>query len=229
MLDITSLPKVPKDALLVVLNIIADKLEPLEKIKLLNDYNDHFVDELGMDYKIANWCMQKCEQNDLTEFAAEKLRFERNKLISNAVTEIKAIINYLSLKSLDDHLLSQAEIQKYDRANLSKDEKLEISTHLQAARSYAFNADFLSKSQKKNILYYINRAESELLKEETSFQSFLAAAYMSSSLLNRVGEDAKPLAEAIQIATSKTEASVEGQRKIAAEEKPKQLERPKNE
>lgn len=49
-------------------------------------------------------------------------------------------------------------------------------------------------------------------------------AYDASRLLRKFGEDAQPIAEAIETARTKTEKHVEGYAKIEADEKPKQIE-----
>ncbi|MDT8329359.1 MAG: hypothetical protein RQ750_18675, partial [Roseovarius sp.] len=75
-------------------------------------------------------------------------------------------------------------------------------------------------------IHKINLAENELFKETVGIQAFFAVAYQASRLVKTFGEDAKPLADAIETARTKTERHVEGYKQIAADKKPKQLPKP---
>lgn len=133
------------------------------------------------------------------------------------------------MSEFEDHFLNEDEVTEFDKADLTECDKSTIRAHLATARKLTENADFLTEDHKKRVIYRIADVENELFKKVAGYKSFLAAAAETIGLVKKFGEDAKPLAEAIEQARTVTERKVEGYNRIEAEEKPKQLPKPETE
>lgn len=126
---------------------------------------------------------------------------------------------------LTDHF-SRDEDEILNFVEIPEDEREIIRGHLSNAREIAARATFLSDPVRRSFLSNLSKAENELFKSEVGFDRFLVIAGQVSGILRKVGDDAKPLAEAVEQARTKTEKHVTEQRLLTEEEKPKLLSGP---
>tara|TARA_R110000787_G_scaffold11003_11_gene36844 strand:- start:40065 stop:40526 length:462 start_codon:yes stop_codon:yes gene_type:complete len=145
-----------------------------------------------------------------------------DQIVGNFETALNAVIAH----QLDDHFIDQEAVELFGKAELDQDEKTEIRSLMAEARLLVDRSAKLSVTQRKNVLYHVSKIENELHKDKSNFQTFVAAAYDVSGILRRVGDDAQPLADAIQKARTITERKVEGRLEIGQDEEPKQLPKP---
>jgi len=156
------------------------------------------------------------------------MSFKNEQTLSSLRQKLEGVQDFILAMQFDQHFLDEASIQEFNSVELSKEEKQQIRELLAKARELTETANFLSDNHKRRILLRISEVENELFKEIAGFKAFIVAAAEVSGLVKKVGEDAAPLANAIQEARTITERKVEGYRRIEEAEKPKQLEGPKD-
>ncbi len=227
MIDIKSLPKVPSEALLQLvskaLEIVPatggnlNDLRAKEKLK---------YDELVVTLSIARKVALRLEDETVRGISLENLEINENLGFIGVRAKFQSVIEGIATLEIDSHFIDEALVEEFDKASIPSEAREEIRSYLQKAKNLAASAGFLTDPVRRSFLHKVSLAENELFKEHVGFQAFLAAAYEAGRLLRVIGNDAKPLAEAVEKARTKTERHVHGYEQIAAEEKPKSLPKP---
>jgi len=224
MLDLKSLPKVPEEALSVLL-IDLTALVPVSQNTLKSFWAARKESESNVKYliKAANITAKRVEDKELREFAQNTLIINEAETLEEFGKRIEAVQNFLIAAQFDQHFLDEKSADDFDRVELTESEKASIRELLAKARRLTTDAQYLSAGQKRKVVYHISCVENELFKDISRFNAFIAAAHDVSSFVKQFGKDAKPLAEAIQTAKSIPESKLEGYKRIETEEKPKQI------
>jgi len=229
MMDIKNLPKDPIDALTQVLTHCITSTPRIDtSFGNLRNANHTISKKLILASMIANKSATRMNNPELVDLISKCVQLEDEykivKILENFETALNAVVVY----RLDDHFIDQDAVDLFDSAELNKSEKSEIRDLMASARRSVDRSTTLSEKQRKNVLYHLSKIENELHKEKSSFQTFVAAAYDVSGILKRVGEDARPIAEAIEKARTITEKKVEGRLEIGRDEEQKKLPKPKD-
>ena len=227
MIDLKSLPREPKAALR---SILVDLLELVpkqdRKLSELATANCKIDSRIQILAKAATISASRSDDSTLANLARRNLKYLDSQIANSYRNDIETVLEALIAVELDQHFINQENVTEFDQVTLSEDEKTELFEVLSQARRLTQSADYLSDEHKRRIAHRISDVENELHKEIVGFKAFLAVAADVSGLVNRFGEDAKPLAEAIQAARTITERKVEGYRKIEQQDKLKQLPSP---
>lgn len=220
----SDLPKNPKDAIRVLLIQLLGLL-PGTSLKV-GDLERNTLSQVSMLARIALLTSKRAGDIAFEEIATSNLVVSFDQKCVEYRKDLDQTLDALLILDLDEHFLDNDDIGQYDQAHLSNEEKASVRTSLEEARLLTNAASFLSNDHKKRILHRISRVENELYKEIAGFPAFLAAAAEATGLVKKFGNDAKPLAEAIQLARTTTERKVTGYAQIAADAKPKALPKP---
>lgn len=226
MRDLKSLPKVPEQALALLLRDLLEKI-PSES-KAFDTYSRNAIADWKIIAKAGLVAARRCSDQDVRSLAEDCLQIVGTEQSRHYVATVERLLELTLASEFDDHFLDEEAIQKFDEANLSTSDIAQIQGYLATARVLAQTADYLSDEHKKRIIFRISKVENELYRPKAGFQAFLAAAAESAGLVEKYGNAAKPLAEAIQMARTTTERKVEGYAAIESEPKPKQIEGPKS-
>lgn len=224
MIDFAKLPKEPVAAFRQVL-FEAGSLLPAKntKIEQFLQQDQQSYDRLLILLRGAKQIAKRIGDEDVLDIAKRNLVVGLGENSADIKNRIFNTTSALVVFEMDRHFIGSDEIEEFDEAQVPPKERDEIRSYLQRARDLAAKAKFMEDPVRRSFLHKISLAESELFKEKVGFQAFLAAAYEGSRLLRRFGEDAQPIAEAIEKARTKTEAHVSGYKQIQAAEKPKQI------
>ncbi|MEM5476702.1 hypothetical protein [Pacificibacter sp. AS14] len=225
MIDFDSLSKDPSEAILTLSSQILG-IVPIERASF-DDFRKaepkaamNVVLLFKAIFQISPRILDSSIQGFLLVFAqiseGDSLREVREKAsaIGDAIVSMK----------VEDHFLSAKDVEEFEVAEVPQDERENIRAALQNARDLASKASFMSDPLKRSFLVKISKAENELFKEKVGLQAFWAAAYDGTRLLRRFGEDAQPLADAIEKARTSTERYTTGYDQIGMDEPPKQIE-----
>jgi hypothetical protein len=227
MVDVSQLPRDPKDALVVVLRgMIASYASvsvPVEALK--SDKHALYLDLLT-NIAISKKCAGRLHDETLRSVALEYLNYNDTERLSVIAKRIAKLLEAVIALSLDDHFLPQLDVESYDQATLTTDERDQVRQFLSKARELTLRSKDLADGQKRRVCYRISQVENELYKEKSAFGTFMAAAYEVSALVRQIGGDVKPIAEAIEQAKTITEKKVTGYQQIEAEAEPKKLPKP---
>ena len=184
-------------------------------------------DQLIILLNAARQVARRLKDDEILEVASGNLVIKGDDTTEKIRSRIEMCLDALVIYEMDAHFINEADNEEFEIAIVPNDEKEQIRYHLNFARDLASVADFLTDPVRRSFLLKISKAESELFKEKVGMQAFFAAAYEGSRLLRRFGEDAQPLADAVEKARTKTELHVEGSVMLEVDEKPKQIEGPK--
>ncbi|MFO7757899.1 MAG: hypothetical protein R6V26_05360 [Roseovarius sp.] len=193
------------------------------EIAALKRQNHPIFNKLFVSLTVARSCAKRLQDDELQDQVIRNLQFSDKDTLGNLRGRLEHAFNAVVASQLDDHFIDENAIELFDRAELNREEKFEIRELMAAARRAVDNSDELFERQKQKVLFHIAKIENELHKTKSTFQTFVAAASEVSDLIRKVGEDAQPIADAVQKARTITERKVKGYEQIAAEEKPKQL------
>lgn len=225
MIDIKSLPKDPVSAFKHLLSAIRQMLPSSgQSIHGLSQSNQSLYDKITILLKYARSMVRRIGDDELTELAERNLKLTKSDTCSKARTRIETVLLAINTIEMDDHFLDAEAVKLYDIATVSSDEREAIREHLNIARDRASKAEFLDDGVRRSFLHKVSLAENELYKAKVGFQAFLAAGFEASRLIRRFGEDAQPIADAIEKARTTTERNVEGYKQIGQEEAPRQIE-----
>ncbi|WP_299782270.1 hypothetical protein [uncultured Roseobacter sp.] len=194
----------------------------------LKKKNHSIANDLMITFAVINSCASRISDEDLKGIVLQSATTDENSDLSSIRLSLETAVNALVAYNLDDHFLDEADVDAFDYAELNDDEKDEIRTLMSSARFCVNGAKSLLEWQKRNILHHISKIENELLKTKSRFEAFLAAGYEAGELVKRIGEDAQPIASAIQKALTITYRKVEGQQQIEEEAEPKKLPKPRD-
>lgn len=129
-----------------------------------------------------------------------------------------------SVVEFEDHFFDDTDMLDFDELELPNEVVVLIEECVAEARELTQKADCFGEKQKRSTLHSLAKVENELRKEKTNLEAVYEIAYKGADILERYGEAAKPIANAISAIRSKTILKSEGQKAIEAEEKPKQIE-----
>lgn len=228
MLNVTKLPKDPIEALKYSLSYGIDLTQGgTAKLIDLQKANHRVSNELVIIVSVVKGCAKRIIDDPIRELILQKVSFDEQITLKKISANLEEAINAVIAYQLDEHFLDDKAVQIFDDAVLDEDEKTKIRCLMAEARRCVDNSQTLAEWQRKGVLHHIAKIESELHKEKSKFDVFLAAAYSTSQLVKKFGEDAQPLAEAFQKALTITNRKVEGQILIERDEEPRQLPKPK--
>jgi hypothetical protein len=227
MIDIKALPKDPIDALTQTLTYCISEIpRSAAAIKTLKKGNHSIATDLILASMIVSKSAARINNPALFDLISRCVQLDDEDAIDTIIKNFETALNAVIVHQLDDHFIDEDAVALFDSAELNKSEKAEIRDLMASARHSVDRSTTLSEQQRKNVLYHVSKIENELHKEKSSFQTFVAAAYVVSGIFRRVGEDAQPIAEAIEKARTITEKKVEGQLAIGHEEEQKKLPKP---
>jgi hypothetical protein len=227
MIDIKTLPKEPIDALTQTLSYcIAEIPRGSASFGTLKKGNHSIATDLILASMIIKKSAARLNDPVLVDLIYQCVQLNESFSVEKTIENFETALNAVIVHQLDDHFIDQDAVALFDSAELNKSEKGEIRELMASARQSVDRSATLSEKQRKNLLYHISKIENELHKEKSSLQTFVAAAYDVSGILKRVGEDAQPIAEAIEKARTITEKRVEGRLEIGRDEEQKKLPKP---
>jgi hypothetical protein len=227
MIDRNALPR----SALLALQFVASKL--IEKtgdenatIEAIKASGSPLYSDLHIGMIFARKAAEKIARGSMREIADYNLRLIPGESLSHVRRRLTAVLDAAIALELDDHFVDPVEAESFETAQLDLDEKSQIRDLLAEARNLTNQSMKIEDQHKRRILHRISRVEDELYKEKAGFSAFLAAAYETSRLVRQVGEDAQPIANAIEKARTITEKKIVGHQQIESEPKPKQLPKP---
>ena len=225
MIEIKKLPKDPSQALSAtltkMLSLTNGKTSTIEGLKRKNH---PLIDELIVAASVSRKIANRIPEEELRDLLIRNLSYTDDYTLEKVNSCVEMALHALHAFQIDQHFINEEDTELFDQAELSQDEKKKIRALMADARVLVDRTESLMEFQRKNVLFHIAKIENELHREKSHFQTFLAAAYQMSRLVKQVGEDAKPLAEAVEQARTITERKVQGQLQIEQEQRPKQLE-----
>ena len=227
MIEISDLPKEPEAAIIELidrmLTLVPMGNGTLQNLAKANPRNKDSLDVHAIAVKrIAN----RLQDEDVYPIVVAAMEFSDEQNFAHVRRSFQDALSTISLMRLDEHFLDEASVSEFDQVQLTSAEKQKITELLSEAKSLATNAEFLSERNKRRIIFHISKIEAELYKEVSGFSAFLAAAADISGMVKKYGEDAMPIAEAIQTSRTITERKVEGYAQIEKEDQPKRLPKP---
>jgi hypothetical protein len=230
MIEIDRLPKEPIKALKATLTYLIGRVPATDlTYQQMKDQNHPAYQDFIVASSVANAASKRLHNDDLLgviETCLSPKATQTGKILKVSVERaLSAVLAF----EMSNHFLNAEDIKEFDEANVPEAERESIRASLNEARNLAARAVFLSDPVRRSFLHKISLAENELFKEKVGIQAFFSVAYEGSRLLNRYGEDAKPLAEAVEKARTSTEKHVSGYQAIEKEDPPKQIEGPKKE
>jgi hypothetical protein len=227
MIDLEALPKAPHDAL-NVLCAEAIALTPRQKVPYLAwiDSDVRKATELRLILKVIRIVAARVNDEVIKSTAERATRLTEETRLTLIVSGLEALQDAIYVFKLGAHFLGVQEVEEVDLATLPEEERKKIHLLLNEARKLTVDADFLTDSHKRRLLYRISKAEAELFKEKAGLEAFLAAAAEISGVMKKVGEDAEPISKRIQEARTITERHVHEYAQIGKDEAPKQLPKP---
>lgn len=224
MIELKTLPKNPQDALKVLLqkliSITPDNGATFGQHKVSHKT---LTEEIYLTAKAAIIASSRILDDKTKEIASVNLEVLDKSSMKELRKQFEVAFDALLVLEFGQHFLEDEDIADFDHVTLTTNEKSEIREILAKARKLTDEATFLSDDHKRRLIHRISDVENELYKETAGFKSFLAAAADVSGLVRKFGDDAKPLAEAIETARTITEKKVEGYQRIEEQEKPKQI------
>ncbi|KHQ51093.1 hypothetical protein [Mameliella alba] len=146
----------------------------------------------------------------------------------NSLVNLLSIVEKLFLaNSLDDHFIDADDDEHFNGVDWVEEDRRSVLGNLQEARQMvSFGASF-EDDHKRRVLYWITKAESEVLKPKGRFATILASVSEIGDAAKKLGKDGEPLAALVQKVRTKTVRNVVEHRQLEAPSKPKQLEAPK--
>lgn len=227
MLKLEDLPKEPVSALNAILVYMMSKTaNGGAQIGKLKQSNHHLYSELLSGSLVAKSAASRIDDIEVAQSIKESLLLKDELNLQQYNSRLTQALSLVLALQFDDHFIDQESVEIFDRAELSQSEKQEIRSLMAEARKVVDSSETLFESQKKNVLFHIAKIENELHKSKSNFQAFLAAAYEMSGLVRQVGEDAQPIADAVEKARTITQKKVVGYAQLPQDEKPKQLPKP---
>ena len=228
MFELSEIPKNPSDALKAIIAKLVATNGGNATIGDLKNKGHPLYSDLVIGTTAAMRTAERMSNRQVAETIVANLTLRDGDSIAQAKERFRTALELAVALDFDAHFIDGNSIQEFDQANVPAAERDEIRSFLERAKTLAASADFLKDKEAvlRSFIHKVNLAENELFKETVGIQAFFAAAYQASRLVKTFGEDAQPLADAIETARTKTERHVEGYKQIAAEEKPKQLPKP---
>ena len=219
--------KLPKEPILAFRSILSDALAHLParntQISEFAKANARNFESLIIHLKAARAIAPRVGDSDLTKMSNEKLKSDISETSDVLRERIYDVLNTSFVLDMDRHFFSSDDVALFDEAIIPQNEREDIRAALRTASDLAAKANFMSDPLRRSFLHLVAKAENELFKEKVGIQAFFAVAYEASRFVKQFGQDAKPLAEAIENARTKTERRVEATQLIAEAEKPKQI------
>ena len=90
-----------------------------------------------------------------------------------------------------------------------------VLERLNEARQFTRSCESFCAQQKRKILYWLHKAETEVFKEQGKLASILSAVSQIADTASYVGEKAKPLAELVETVRTRTKKNVVEVRQIS--------------
>jgi len=228
-LKFDELPKKPEDALYELLPRLIRLLSSAQKqAPLTQAFNGPMYDNIHLHFMACSSVSKRVRDSKFVEFADKSFENGLDKSPSNLAASVNNVLQALNIVRMDDHFISQDDEDCFERSTVPTEERAEIRAMLENARLLTERALYLDDKQKRRVLHKIAKAENELFKESVGFSQFMAAAYEVSDFVRKFGSDAKPLAETIQTATTKTERHLQGYDALESPAQPRQIEGPKD-
>lgn len=128
--------------------------------------------------------------------------------------------------TLDNHFADPEDEHQFNTLSWQGDDRTAVLDSLEESRRFTKNCEAFDAHQKRRILYWIHKAETEVFKEEGRLTSILSAVSQIADTVSEVGEKAKPLADLVKTVRTKTTKNVTEIRQIAGPEGPKKLPAP---
>lgn len=125
--------------------------------------------------------------------------------------------------TLDDHFLNPDDEHQFNSLDWQKDDREAVIQSLDKARQFTRLSDDFSNPQKQKILYWISKAENEVIKDQGKLASILSAVDQIMDSVRRNGEKAKPLGDLVEQVRTKTVKNVVEVRQISAPDEQKKL------
>jgi len=231
MFDIRDLPRDPSSAFKEIISKLLSKCTGTATVAALKQKGNPLYSDLVIGTTAAIKAAERMTDQQIAEAIISNLRLRDDDNLSTCRERFQTALELAISNSFDEHFLDEEAVEEFDQAKVPPDQRDEIRAFLENAKNLAATAAFLDDrpSVRRSFIHKINLAENELFKEAVGIQAFFAAAYEGARLVRRYGEAAKPLAEAVETARTKTERHVEAYERIEAEEKPKQLPKPTGE
>ena len=226
MIKVTELPKDPIDAVVVAVGEAKEALRAFPsstKVGQVRGSDSSRFNNVMLACVVAKKAAARVEDLDLKDIIIRACILDNDRTITELFSGFEFAIEAIITHKLDGHFLDYDDEVKFDQAELTLDEKAEIRELMTAARKLVDLSKQMKEWQRRKILHHISKIENELHKEISSFQAFVAAAGEISGLVKKVGEDAQPIAEAVQKARTITERKLEGTLLLEEEDKPKQI------
>lgn len=227
-IEYSTLPRDPTDALEVLLEALIKEIPASNNtLRAYRATQRHKADQITTRLAATLKVAQRVPDPNIRSIAMGNLEPEPDRSLSKIHSDLLSVIDALHASKIDDHFVDPEDVAAFDSAELSDADKGEIRVLMSDARGKVNVAQFLTGKQKRWILYRIGQIEDELYKPLSVFKTFLAAAADMSSLVKTVGEDAEPIAKAIQMARTVTQRKVEGYLELEKPEEQKRIEGPK--
>lgn len=224
MVDISSLPKVPDEALTILIARLISVL-PESEMGIVNYLGNGTENSNALRtlIKLASIASARISDNEIKSLTAEALQYDGKHSLNSVRLKLEGVQSLIFAMQFDQHFINTQDVKDFDSTQLDEGDKTDIRVQLAKARKLAEDAKYLSDDHKRRVIHRISQVENELFKEIVGFKAFIVAGYEASGLLKQFGKDAEPLADAIQKTRTITERKVEGYQRIEADEKPKQI------
>lgn len=145
---------------------------------------------------------------------------------SNPSGTLKVLENVEDLffaNTLDKHFIDEDEEYQFNTVAWEEGDRATVIDALSEARRITTSCDDFDDDQKRRVMYWISKAETEVFKTEGKLASILSAVIQIADTAEYVGEKAKPLAKLIAKVKTTTKKNVVEVRQISGPDNRKML------
>lgn len=221
MIDLKSLPRSPEDAFSALLTSIREttsthpagkaiptqvKIDLINRVRALKNIAPRFS------------CGELAD--DVLDLMLKPLRASRTDGMEQNLDNLD---DMLLAETMDSHFISEADEEEFERIYWQKKDRAAVQELLSEARRFIQSSDSFDDRQTREILHYLAKVENEVLRPVGNFDAFLAMSCKVSGIVKKIGEDAQPLADAVEKMRTTTQRNITGHEQLEAPEEQKQI------
>lgn len=220
MIKISDLPREPHEAFLAVLSSLQELAPSFTQASMTPQIRVQAVAYLrtlqGVSKRLTNPDdYQEPLQRALTTIVQAN---------PSGVPKILSSIHELYIaNTLDDHFVDPEEENEFNTLDWQENDRQAVVKCLDEARQFTRFSEQFSDPQKRKILYWLSKAENEVIKTKGILASILSATDQIMDTVNKAGVKAKPLGDLIEQVRTTTVKNITEVRQISAPEEQKKL------
>lgn len=220
MIKISDLPRDPDEAFQYVLPKVQEMALGFPKSNLKAQVRTEAIAYIRM---LQNISRRLTNTEDYKEPLARALAATKSPnpiSTSNILASVEEL--YLA-NTLDEHFIDPEDEYHFNALDWQPDDREAVLERLNEARQFTRSCESFCAQQKRKILYWLHKAETEVFKEQGKLASILSAVSQIADTASYVGEKAKPLAELVETVRTRTKKNVVEVRQISGPDNQKKL------